>query len=70
MIGPMTNLPLVQLFNKFTMALFCMKHPNEMSEQSLPYAQLNLMQQIHYKHSADIEALTKKLRESILKSRQ
>jgi hypothetical protein len=51
------------------MGHLCVQYPNEMSEQSLPYAQLDLMQQIHYKHSADIEALTKKLRESILQSR-
>jgi hypothetical protein len=65
----MTNLPFVQFFNKFTMGHFGIQYPNEMSEQSLPYAQLKLMQQIHYKHSADIETLTKKLRESILQSR-
>jgi len=62
----MTNLPFVQFFNKFTMRHFCVQYPNEMSKQSLPYAQLKLMQQIHHKHSADIEVLTKKLRKSIL----
>ena len=65
----MTNLPIVQFFDKFTMRHFCVQYPNEMSEQSLPYAQLKLMQKIHYKHSVDIEALAKMLRESILQSR-
>jgi hypothetical protein len=48
---------------------FCVQYPNEMSEQSLPYAQLKLVQHIHYKHSADVEALAKTLRERILQSR-
>ena len=48
---------------------FCVQNPNEMSEQSFLYAQLKLMQQIHYKHSADIEALTKTLDETILQLR-
>ena len=65
----MTNLPIVQFFYKFTVRHFRIEYSNEMSEQSLPYAQLKLMQQIHYKHSANIKALTKTLRESILQSR-
>ena len=65
----MTNLLFVQFFDKFTMRHFCVQYPNEMSEQSFPYAQLKLMQQIHYKHSAEIEALTKTLCETILQSR-
>jgi hypothetical protein len=65
----MTNLPFVQFFNKFTVGHFCVQYPNEMSEQILPYAQLKLMQQIHYEHFANIEGLTKTLRESILPSR-
>ena len=63
------DLPIVQFFDKFTMRHFCVQYPNEMSEQSLPYTQLELMQQIHYKHSANIEALTKMLCESILQLR-
>ena len=65
----MTNLPIVQFFDKFAVRHFCIQYPNEMSEQSLPYAQLKLMQQIHYKHPVDMEALTKTLRENILQSR-
>lgn len=52
------------------MGHFCIQYPNEMSEQSLPYAQLKLMQQIHYKHSTDVKALTKTLCEGILQSRE
>ena len=63
----MTSLPIVQFFDKLTMRHFCIQYPDEMSEQSLPYAQLKLMQHIHYKHSTDIEALTKALCESILR---
>ena len=52
---PMTSSPIVQFFNKFTMWHCCMQYPNEMNKQSFPYAQLKLMQHIHYKNSVDIE---------------